>query len=357
MLRGGCAKAARRSSYSYDVHMLKTVASNRKRYSELGPLPIEEKIRLAALAVKFFSPLSYKEMCEAIGITPDPTTIRPLSGHDFLKFLKISNELGDPDKHLWQIRDLLRALCAANILADMGPGKDFMIGHQYYFLREMTTIERQGWLWLAPALGPEFLYQVYSSATCQLTGISDGGARAGTALIIAPRWLLTCAHVLTDMSVDERQKFRGVEFSVSATYAHESIDVGFVQTSIDLPITRGLSFRSPRVGDFVCTVGYPRIPLSVEPSLILHRGEVTNARVEVFSGETLFTYSAIARPGNSGGPIVGEHGSVVGIVSRALAEDASGAGTPFYSGVGTSEIESAARELVPQVELPIETYE
>jgi S1-C subfamily serine protease len=65
---------------------------------------------------------------------------------------------------------------------------------------------------------------------------------------------------------------------------------------------------------------------------------------------------AIARPGNSGGPIVGENGTVIGIVSDELCEESIKSGLPFYAGVPTVEIARAVKEICPAVEFPIEDY-
>ncbi len=330
--------------------------TKRHRYSVLAPIPIETKLELASLAVEFFSPVSYRQMCKVIGID-DGEAIRPLSGRDFLKYLKAMKALNDPDQYLWQIRTLLRDMCSADILTDMGIGSDVLIGRHYYYQRELTNLERMGKLWLAPALGPEYIYRVYSAATCQIIGTLKGEGRAGTALIVAPNWLLTCAHVIRDMAVSEQQYLRDQHFTVTDTLAHESIDIGLVKTLEELPVTPGLSFRDPRVGEPVFTIGYPRIPLSKESSLILHRGEITNPEMTMMSGDKIFTYSAIARPGNSGGPIVGEHGSVIGVVTHELAQDCERPGSPFFAGIGTAEIATSVRALAPDLVLPVETYE
>ncbi|MFD2436298.1 S1 family peptidase [Modicisalibacter luteus] len=105
------------------------------------------------------------------------------------------------------------------------------------------------------------------------------------------------------------------------------------------------------------TLGYPRIPLSTEPSLVMQRGEVTNPEVTMFSGDKVFLYSAVARPGNSGGPIISESGHVVGIVTESLEENTTQSGMPFHAGIKTAELTSAVAELDANIELPIETYE
>jgi hypothetical protein len=82
------------------------------------PLQVEERRRLAVLAIKFFSVLAYRSMCQVIGKVPDKDRIRPLNGRDFLSYLSKTNQLVQPDRHLFRIRDLLSQLASYNILTD-----------------------------------------------------------------------------------------------------------------------------------------------------------------------------------------------------------------------------------------------
>lgn len=70
-------------------------------------------------------------------------------------------------------------------------------------------------------------------------------------------------------------------------------------------------------------------------------GEVSVEHVTSFYGEELFLFSAIARPGNSGGPILSEDGHVVGIVTKELSEN-----DPLLSNRFTPELQ--LRPLVVQ---------
>jgi hypothetical protein len=335
------------------------MADERSRYSRLAPFPVQERLRLSLLAIHFFSPLAYREVCAAIRKTPPAENrIEPLGGHDFLTYLKETNQLLEADRYIYRIRELLSQLADAHLLTEMGRGRDVMIGTLYYFMRELTEREQQGVLWLAPALGAEFIHHVFSTVTVHLTGInSDGDVRAGTGLVIAPHWLLTCAHVLRKMKVHERQVLGTTEITVLRTLVHDAIDVGLVEVSPALPCLPGLAFRNPDIAETVFTVGYPRVPLSREPTLVMHKGEITSAMITTFTAQKLFLYSAIARPGNSGGPIIATTGHVVGIVTEELAEKASEVSMPFHAGVCAAEITRAIGELEASVALPVEEYQ
>lgn len=332
--------------------------STRDRYSRLAPLSFHERLRLSVLAIDFFAPRAYRDMCGLIGKVPAENRVEPFSGRDFLTYLEKAGKLPEPNRYLHRIRELLARLCAEHLLTDVGQGKDVLIGTHYYFMRELTALEKQSVLWLAPALGAEFILHMYSQATFQITGVNKSGdMRAGTGFLIAPQWLLTCAHVLNDMKVDEVQCFGGTQCKVLRALPHSTIDVGLVEITPSLPSLSGLAFRDPVVAEPAFTLGYPRIPLSQEPALVMHRGEITSPRIDTFSGQTLFLYSAIARPGNSGGPIIGENGHVVGIVTDELSEEISKVGMPFFAGVRTSEIVRAVAELESTVTVPTENYD
>ena len=99
------------------------------------------------------------------------------------------------------------------------------------------------------------------------------------------------------------------------------------------PRLPGMVFREPRWADEVFVFGYPRVPMTAEMAISVQRGEVVNLarstdyavqRGEVVNPATesipdrdkVFLFSAITRPGNSGGPIVAGDGRVIGLWSR-----------------------------------------
>jgi len=100
------------------------------------------------------------------------------------------------------------------------------------------------------------------------------------------------------------------------------------------------------ISDSIYGPRYPRIPFTTAPAIILHRGEVTADQVQTFDKANLFLYSALARPGNSGGPVISSSGYVVGIATRQLDEktlkdEQPWLEQPFYAGVGSTEIRRA----------------
>ena len=112
----------------------------------------------------------------------------------------------------------------------------------------------------------------------------------------------------------------------------------------------GMAFRDPDWADEVYVFGYPRVPMTGEMAITVQRGEVVNPVAETIPDrQKIFLYSAIARPGNSGGPIVAQDGRVIALVVEDSAEspstDAGPAGAPFYRGIPSSEVIRALDDL------------
>ena len=328
------------------------------RYSRLAPLALEQRVQITLAALNFFSPMSYEKVSAAIDRPPTPGRTEPLDGGDFLKYLERTGTLPGANRYLVRLRELLGQLEAAGLLTFMGQGRDVLIGKRYYFMKELTTLEKQGTLWLASALGPEFLYAAFSGITVQVTGVNQlGDVYAGTALAIAPNWLLTCAHVLTDMAVHDEQSFNSRPHRIVRSMPHPSVDVGPMEIEPALQVPPSLAFRDPILSESLFTFGYPRVPLAREPSLVMQRGEVTSTQVTLLDGREVFLYSAAARPGNSGGPVLSHSGHVLGIVTEQLADDGLKQALPFYAGISAATISTALTDIEPSIRLPMERYE
>lgn len=334
------------------------MSNKSERYLKLAPFNLKKRIELVSLALYFFSPHLYHKVCSEIDKTPNPTAIEPLRARDFFRYLEKSGCLAEADRYSQQINELLANLVSHHLLKEMSKDHDVLSGTGYYFFKELTNSQKQGILWLAPALGAEFIYDAYSRATIQITGkTSNGDIHAGTGIIIAPNWILTCAHVLNDMTLDNEQFTLDYKNHVKQSIKHPTIDVGFIEMDTAIPLLGGMAFRDPIISETVFTLGYPRVPLSQNAALIMQRGDITNPNVTLFDKSIVFLYSAIARPGNSGGPIISESGQVVGIVTKELSEKSEHFPMPFHAGIKTSEIIQAIKDLKIPIELPTETYE
>ena len=122
---------------------------------------------------------------------------------------------------------------------------------------------------------------------------------------------------------------------------------------------RGLLLQAPVVAQTVYTLGYPKLPGLRDASVTMQEGAVTNESVTSLAGERLFLYSAISRPGNSGGPVVSADGYVVGLsivdaTGEYLEADAF---SPHYAGIPAQVLAMAVEDLGLGIQLPLENYE
>ena len=330
----------------------------RQRFSKLAPFSLQDHIELAIAALTFFSPMAYEKNCDTIGRSPTPGRTEPLDGSEFLIYLDRTGKLNNPRRYRQRVAELLARLERAGLLLNLGQGNDLFLGKKYYFLKELTNLEKRGILWLSQALGPQFIRGQYASFTAQITGLTqDGDVHAGTGLILTANCILTCAHVLRDMKVHDKQTICENEFRVVATIPHPTIDIGLVHVEPALPVVPVFSFRDPELSEPLYTLGYPRVPLARNAPLVMQSGEVTSPEVKLLHGAEVFLYSAVARPGNSGGPIISSTGHVLGIVTEELSAETSKPSMPFHAGIRTSTIRHALTELEPSLALPIEDYE
>jgi hypothetical protein len=169
--------------------------------------------------------------------------------------------------------------------------------------------------------------------------ISGGdGAPAGTGLVLDDSHVLTNKHVVKDLAtggfplqIHARIGKKTGENQTVAAFMDKDIDVAVLRVEppndgcfIPLP---GMVFRDPTWADEVYLLGYPRVPWMVGSDIVLQRGEVVHPIAEappireedsdtwdVPERTKMFLYSAIARSGNSGGPIIASDGRVIGIV-------------------------------------------
>ncbi|MDE2831198.1 MAG: serine protease [Gemmatimonadota bacterium] len=336
------------------------MSSQTERHSILAPLGIELRTKLALAAIEFFNPRSYTQNCAISGRTPDLNTLRPLAAFDFLAYLENKNILQEPHKYSQRIRHLLEQMASNDILIDMGHGRsgNVLIPKHYYFLKELTKLQRSGIFWLAPVLGADFIFHYAAPGIVQISGTKENGDKhAGTGIVFHPHHILTCRHVVCDMKVDSQQTFQGVECTIedSSIHTHPKLDVAVIHVPQCLQPVAGLAFLSPIIAQSVFTIGYPRIPFTREPVLTMQPGAVTSESVTALSGEDLFLYSAIARPGNSGGPVISNEGYIVGIALQDLmcTDDAF---SPHYAGIPSHELAKAVDELGIGVQIPFERF-
>ncbi len=262
--------------------------------------------------------------------------------------------LPDAYRYRLSVLTLLKKMEQCGILESAGKRNS---ANCYYFAKELTKKQRKSLIWLTPAIGADFLRYLLSPCIVQITGKIGEDIHAGSGIFISRTIILTCSHVLEDMKIDELQIINGQEIRVVNFRSHPKIDVGYIEIEhpFDYAETQ-VVFAEPKILDEIYVMGFPKIPFTREPILIVQKGEVNSTNATALDGSKVFFFSAVARPGNSGGPIVSNDGYIVGIVSKDFSSTNETA-LPFYAGVPTSEIIKALQEIDENIVLPLESYE
>ena len=151
---------------------------------------------------------------------------------------------------------------------------------------------------------------------------SNGGEKrltsTGTGFFIGGDFLVTNEHVVDQCSA---VKVRNIadEYIVNIVNVDRDIDLAIVKITGRHKFSKGAEFRSGRsvrLGDEVVTVGYPL------GSLLGSGIKSTKGNVSGLSGlygkTGMLQISAPVQPGNSGGPLLDQHGNLAGVVVAKL---------------------------------------
>lgn len=324
---------------------------------------LDARIRIARSAMRFFDPELPNPFIDALG-KPGYDRDNSVTGEDFRQHL-LADEDFFTEFHSVLVHPILRDMARADLLYDHGVSRatDGVLGHAYQTVPgAVTSAQRSGSLWLSRVLGPSLIIEAYAAVTVHITGIDPAGdVTNATGLVLDAGHILTNAHVIKDCTVDTTipaptqrppaadwmESGPGIKLCVAEALIHETIDVAVIPVDItDGPINalNGVAFRDPQWSDDTYVFGYPPVSKLNASYLVVQRGEVVNPSVNSQQEDHYFLYSAIARPGNSGGPIVAQDGRVIGLVSDELP-DARKIASPFYRGVPAGEIFTALRDL------------
>jgi len=275
---------------------------------------------------------------------------------------------------------LLARMADEGVLSHAGSSNSPVFGRRYFLNDAISESQQSGLLWLSNIIGPEITISVMAPNVAHLTGTARGEVHGGSGLLIDGRHILTAAHVVNDVTLDEIVTFSDDrEAKIENIVVNDVVrDVALLQVApcgqIAIPRIEGLAFRDPRWSDRVTIMGYPPVPQTTKAYLTTQTGEIVNPHIEtlperpkpgpldllnsnpeVRPNGRWFLFSAVARPGNSGGPIIASDGRVVGLVTRELTNDRVAA-SPFYAGTPTSSIVDALAEGGMARLLPVENW-
>lgn len=334
------------------------------------------RVNVAMFAHQFFDLVHNPEIATAIG-KPDPppadsnggppktVPFEPWSVADFSKYL---HSLGLPAAgEAVTLHRILSAMERAGLLLPLGWNPQLpVMGQQYISQGGASKGQVGGNLWLSEVFGAELIIPSYNAVTIQLAGHDDEGSPVdswGTGLVIDHNHVITNKHVVAGLAGNSaglsiypsRNHADAEQVNCTGTaHPHPTLDVAVIKFDMPdgkyIPRLAGMAFRDPDWADEVYVFGYPRVPMTAEMAITVQRGEVVNpAATTIPDRQRIFLYSAIARPGNSGGPIVAQDGRVIGLVvedsAEAASTDAGQAAAPFYRGIPSGEVIRAIGEL------------
>ena len=142
--------------------------------------------------------------------------------------------------------------------------------------------------------------------------LSDGGL--GTAVLIGPEGLaVTNAHVVGNSKVVTIARFGGKKAQAAVLSVDATEDLALLRIENIEPEIAPLEFRvePPRVGSAVYAVGHPLgLGWTVSSGIV--------SGLQVLDGRPMVQTDTPISPGNSGGPLLGTQGHIVGIVTQKV---------------------------------------
>ncbi len=336
------------------------------RFSDLSPISSVEYERIGRLALDFFNPLNSKEYRKILEM-PYEGRIVPFSSFDFYSYL---NKCVDRnfEKKLYKVKRILSLMEHAGFLTNEGHSNRALLGTYYYAIKELTELQQRNSLWLGEAFGLSYLQEKLKNNVIHITG-QDKFQRIGngTGFLINNKTVLTCKHVITDMSPDKKIRILEEEYTYK-TKASSEQDVALLILDKEVVDIDGFPpIRDARILDEVIIMGYPPIPGTVNDCLLSQKGEV-NATVYNYLTQTNgLILSSVTRPGNSGGPVISKDGYLIGMVtafnvageqiSTSISKEEKIDRFPFYTAIQGKSIFEAIQNIDPNIEIYFEDYQ
>lgn len=341
-----------------------------ERFMDLSRITFPEFETIANLAYQFFSPLNSKKYKEEHDL-PTDGPVTPLSGQQFYSFLQ---ELDKQfDTKIYKIMHILSMMERAEILTNEGHAGSVFLGNHYYTLKELSTCQRRNNLWLGEAFGLGYLQYKLESNVVHIVGENDEHRIGnGTGFLINNSTVLTCKHVVEEMTPSKTLSIMGNDYEYSIrSHASKDIAVLILDGRVD-GILSFPTFSSAEILDEVLIMGYPPIPCADDAYMLSQRGEI-NAVVGDYLNKTRnVVLSSVTRPGNSGGPVISKGGYLVGMVTQftvsgktisaseitnSETDDGKVEQFPFYMAMNGKELFDGIKEIDANIEVFYEDYQ
>lgn len=340
---------------------------------EIKPGTLAWRIVIATTAYRFFGVVHHTEAAKLIDQPQDAGKTGAWPVAYFSLYLQKS---GFPGGTLSEIARIFADMERLGLLLCAGWRTDLNgapLQGKLYVSAGVQSVQTAGHLWLSEAFGAELIIDAYRLPTLLISG--GEGKPVGTGLVVDRTHVVTNRHVIEGLAGPSEM---GVNIEVypssdalaaeritrqARIIGHPDVDVTVIEADFadneGLVPLDGTAFRDPRWHDDVYVFGYPYVPGLTERPVTVERGHIVHPSAEAaamagYPRQTTFLTSAIARPGNSGGPIVAQDGRVIGLVAESAREVLSTTGDvdasspdapPFYRGIPGGEVVRAIEHL------------
>jgi S1-C subfamily serine protease len=146
------------------------------------------------------------------------------------------------------------------------------------------------------------------------------GGEIGTGFLLSPRLVATVEHVVNGATAIDLKQGGKVVAHGTVIGSDPSRDVALIQSTRPLAGYRfTLASRPPRLGEDVAAMGFPlALPLTVTRGSV--SGSDRTIPIDGIQRRSLVQTDAAVNPGNSGGPLISDSGSVVGLVDLGTTQ-------------------------------------
>jgi len=155
-------------------------------------------------------------------------------------------------------------------------------------------------------------------------GAPNGGgshhqSATGTAFVVGPAHVMTCAHVIEDMNVFYINSLEG-RYKAEPVVIDRRNDIALLRVQGASPLS-AVTFRDGpgcEPGDNVVVLGYPLASIS-GGGLQVTQGGISGL-FGLHSDASLFQFTAPIQPGSSGSPLFDSGGAVIGMVTSTVPD-------------------------------------